>query len=298
MFNIILVDTQHISYEFVQNISENFNLRLMPDINLDKNIYNLDYYAVWLQASTDIQINLLKQIAQQYNFDILYSEQEFSLKNIKVMAMDMDSTLITCECIDEIAALIGVKQQVAHITELTMQGHIFSFDESLKQRVGFLKGMDVNLLDTLYANINISKGAENLIKVLRQHNIYTLLLSGGFTFIAEKLQQRFNFNEMHANVLEIIHEKLSGKVLGDIINAQSKANLLKDAMYNNNINDGQSLAIGDGANDIPMMQAADFSLAFKGKSKVQNIANFSINKCGMDAILFLDLLYKKHKYIN
>lgn len=210
-----------------------------------------------------------------------------TLDRFGLVVMDMDSTLIAIECIDEIADMQGLKPQVAAITESAMRGEI-AFAESLRRRVALLEGLDESALQRVYdERLRLNPGAETLVNTLRAHGIRTLLVSGGFTFFTERLKQRLGLDYAQANVLEIVDGKLTGRVLGDVLDAQGKADCLlrtRDAL---GLQADQVIAIGDGANDLKMMAAAGVSIAYHAKPVVRAQATYTLDFVGLDGVLCL-----------
>ena len=203
---------------------------------------------------------------------------------LKLVVSDMDSTLITIECIDEIAASAGLKDQIAEITERAMQGEL-DFEQSLRHRVALLKGQPENRLAEVYEHkLALSEGAEDFIRDAQAHGIKFLLVSGGFTYFTDRLKTRLGLDWAFANQLEIADGKLTGKVLGDVIDAQTKANLLNQYRQAIGATRDEVLAIGDGANDIPMLQAAGFGVAYHAKPKTQAAAPIAISHHGWEAV--------------
>ena len=203
---------------------------------------------------------------------------------LKLVVSDMDSTLITIECIDEIADSAGLKDQIAEITERAMQGEL-DFEQSLRQRVALLKGQPENQLAEVYEHkLVLSQGAEEFIRDAQAHGIKFLLVSGGFTYFTDRLQSRLGLDWAFANQLEIADGKLTGKVLGDVIDAQTKANLLNQYRQAIGATRDEVLAIGDGANDIPMLQAAGFGIAYHAKPKTQAAATAAMSHHGWEAV--------------
>jgi phosphoserine phosphatase len=198
--------------------------------------------------------------------------------------MDMDSTTITIECIDEIAKLAGVGEQVAALTERAMQGEL-DFSESLHQRVATLANAPATILADVAANLPLMNGLEKLIDELQQHHWRVAIASGGFTYFAEHLQQKFNLDAIEANVLDIRNGQLTGKVLGKIIDGKAKADCLLSLANDYQIPVQQTVAIGDGANDLMMMSAAYLGVAFQAKPIVQKQADTAINYSGLDCLL-------------
>ncbi|WP_416191225.1 phosphoserine phosphatase SerB [Neisseria sp. CCUG12390] len=209
---------------------------------------------------------------------------DMAFSDLGLIVSDMDSTLITIECIDEIAAGAGLKAQVAEITERAMRGEL-DFEQSLRSRVALLKSLDEQFLHDVYENVlQLSPGAEFLLSECKKHGVKFLLVSGGFTFFTERLQRRFGFEYQHANVLEIIDGKLTGKVSGGVVDAQKKQDLLHTYRAKLGLDTAQTLAMGDGANDIPMLEAAGIGVAYRAKPKAQARADACINFGGLERI--------------
>ncbi len=201
-----------------------------------------------------------------------------------LIVSDMDSTLITIECIDEIAAGVGLKEKVAEITERSMRGEM-DFAQSLTERVALLEGLDENVLQSVYDNVlKLSPGAEYLIAECKRHGVKFLLVSGGFTFFTERLQQQLGLDYAYANVLETADGKLTGKLKGRMIDAQAKADLLRQHREELGLSVGQVLAVGDGANDIPMLQEAGIGVAYHAKPKTEQHADVAIRFNGLEAL--------------
>jgi phosphoserine phosphatase len=205
---------------------------------------------------------------------------------VGLLAMDMDSTLITIECVDEIADLLGIKAQVAAITESAMRGEI-DFPASLTRRVALLGGLALTDLQRIYdERLKLSPGAERMLDGFRQVGAKTLLVSGGFTFFTDRLRERLGLDDTLANVLEIEDGKLTGRIAGAIVDANAKA--ARVAAHRQALPpDRLVVAIGDGANDLPMLKAADISIAYHAKPVVRAQATYAINYCGLDAVLNL-----------
>lgn len=213
-------------------------------------------------------------------------EQIDRLKEMRVLAMDMDSTLINIECIDEIADMAGRKEQVATITEAAMRGEIKDFSESLNRRVAFLEGVPVSDLTRVYEErLQPNLGADRLIATAHAHGVKTLLVSGGFTFFTERMKDRFSLSYAHSNTLEVVDGTLTGKVLGAIVDGQAKARFLQELAVELGAGPEQCIAIGDGANDLPMMSKAKYSVAYRAKPVVQEQASFALNHSPLDAVL-------------
>lgn len=210
---------------------------------------------------------------------------ERQISDFGLLVMDMDSTLITIECIDEIADMQGLKPQVSSITEAAMRGEI-DFAESLSRRVSLLKGLDQSALQRVYdERLQLSPGAETLLAAVRAAGIKTLLVSGGFTFFTERLKLRLSLDYTAASTLEIVDGKLTGRVLGDIVDAQGKADWLNRVRSELNLAPTQVIVMGDGANDLKMMAEAGVSIAYRAKPVVREQASHALNQMGLDGIL-------------
>ena len=219
------------------------------------------------------------------DFAFVPSEQRWS--DVGLIAMDMDSTLITIECIDEIADHVGKKAEVAEVTECAMRGEI-DWPQSLRQRVALLAGLDETALAEVYElRLKLTPGAEELIAFAKSCGIKLLLVSGGFTYFTERLKMRLGLDYAFSNTLEIIDGKLTGRVTGDLCDARAKARHLVEVRDALGLAHHQTLAIGDGANDLPMMAEAGFSVAFHAKPKVQAEAASAINFGGLERVVTL-----------
>jgi len=217
--------------------------------------------------------------------DYAFTPKSRKLSDFKLLAMDMDSTLITIECIDEIADMQGLKPQVAAITEAAMRGEL-EFNESLIRRVALLKGLDASALQRVYEErLQLSPGAEKMLTTIQAAGIKTLLVSGGFTFFTDRIKTRLGLDYTHANVLEIIDGKLTGNVVGDIVNADVKQHTVARICSDLGISPTEAIVMGDGANDLKMMGIAGLSVAFRAKPVVRAQASLALNFVGLDGIL-------------
>lgn len=223
--------------------------------------------------------------AQAAQLDATYMMGQRELAEFKLVAMDMDSTLITIECIDEIADMQGLKPQVAAITEAAMRGEL-DFAASLKQRVALLEGLDASALQRVYdERLKLSLGAEKMLAAVQAAGLKTLLVSGGFTFFTERLKERLGLDYTHANELEIVDGKLTGKVLGGIVDAEEKQRTVERVCAELGISPSQAIVMGDGANDLKMMGIAGLSVAFRAKPVVRSQADVALNFVGLDGLL-------------
>ncbi|MFZ5425443.1 MAG: phosphoserine phosphatase SerB [Thermodesulfobacteriota bacterium] len=225
-------------------------------------------------------------IAAEMGVDIALQEDNAFRRNRRLVAFDMDSTLIRVEVIDELAKAWGVGEQVSAITESAMRGEL-DFRQSLKKRLSLLKGMPVESLDKVAAAIPLNDGAEKLVRNLKRFGYKTAVISGGFTFFGEKLKERLGIDHVHANKLAIEDGRLTGEVDGEIVDAKRKADLLRGIAESENISLMQTIAVGDGANDLPMLNLAGLGIAFRAKPVVKEGAGHAISTLGLDAVLYL-----------
>lgn len=218
--------------------------------------------------------------------DTAFLPAGLKLSQCKVLAMDMDSTLINIECIDEIAGVAGLKDKVSEITEAAMRGEIKDFSESLHRRVALLAGVPASALEAVYTEkLRLNPGAEKLITTVQAAGIKVLLVSGGFTFFTERLQARLKLDSAHANTLEIENGVLTGRVVGDILDADAKAVYLREFASEHGAAQEQIIAMGDGANDLKMLAGAGFPVAYHAKPLVRQQTRFALNVSGLDGVL-------------
>jgi phosphoserine phosphatase len=222
--------------------------------------------------------------------DCAYVPAQVRLEDFGLVAMDMDSTLITIECIDELADIAGIKPRVAEITESAMRGEI-DFGESLARRTALLAGLEASAFERVYdERLQLSPGAERLIEALKARGIKTLLVSGGFTFFTERLKARLGLDYATSNEPEITGGKLTGRIVGPIVDAAGKAAKVRSVRQALDLTPQQVIAIGDGANDLAMMAEAGVSIAYQAKPVVQRQATYSLTHVGLDGLLNLFLL--------
>ncbi|MFL5355796.1 phosphoserine phosphatase SerB [Archangium sp.] len=234
----------------------------------------------------ELKRSLLELAMSSSTFDVALQRESLYRRSKRLVVMDMDSTLIRIEVIDELARAKGVGEQVARITERAMHGEM-DYDESLRQRVGLLQGLDAKVLHDIAANLPLTEGAETLIRVLKRLGYRTAILSGGFSVAAEALKARLGIDYAHSNVLEEADGKLTGRTLGPIVNARRKAELLESIAQAEGILLDQVIAVGDGANDLLMLERAGLGIAFRAKPKLRQAADASISAGGLDTILHL-----------
>ncbi|MEH6396996.1 phosphoserine phosphatase SerB [Pseudoalteromonas sp.] len=255
--------------------------RYQPDASLSP---ALCFYTDTAKAS--INPLVMNEFAHPNGFQLVQISKPPSLTSPGLLVMDMDSTAITIECIDEIARLADVYDDVAAVTAQAMAGKL-DFSESLHQRVAKLAGIEQSLIDELKNSLPLMPGIKELCQVLKQHNWYLAIASGGFVPFAEQVQQLIDLDEVHANVLEFKDDKLTGKVLGTIVDAQQKSVVLRNLQQQLSLPTQQTVAIGDGANDLTMMAAAGLGVAVHGKPKVVEQAQAAICQGSLLQLLYL-----------
>ena len=225
------------------------------------------------------------RLSNELEMDISFQEDSMYRRMRRLICFDMDSTLIKTEVIDELAIRAGVGDQVKAITESAMRGEI-DFCESFKQRCALLKGLDVSVMQEIAENLPITEGVDRLMRVLKKVGFKIAILSGGFTYFGNYLKQKYNIDYVYANELEIEDGKLTGRYVGDIVDGRRKAELLRLIAQVENVDIRQTVAVGDGANDLPMISIAGLGIAFHAKPKVKATANQSISTIGLDGILY------------
>lgn len=230
--------------------------------------------------------NSLLELASRHDIDIAYQEDNIYRRNRQLVVFDMDSTLIDAEVIDELAKEAGVGEQVAAITEAAMQGEL-DFKQSFAQRMALLKDLDVNVLQSVAERLQLNEGAEHLLKTLKRLGFKTAIVSGGFTYFGHYLQRILGVDYVYANELDIEDGRVTGRVKGDIIDGQRKADLLRELADREGLVLQQVIAVGDGANDLPMLNIAGLGIAFRAKPLVKASAKQSISNLGLDGILYL-----------
>lgn len=227
----------------------------------------------------------LMQLSSSLAMDFSFQQDNMYRRMRRLICFDMDSTLIETEVIDELAMRAGVGDQVKAITERAMRGEI-DFIESFKERVSLLKGLDESVMREIAENLPITEGVERLMYVLKRYGYKIAILSGGFTYFGNYLKDKFGIDYVYANELEIIDGKLTGRYLGDIVDGKRKAELLRLIAQVGKVDIAQTIAVGDGANDLPMLSIAGLGIAFHAKPKVAANARQSINTIGLDGVLY------------
>lgn len=244
-----------------------------------------------ISSIQDKSLNL-EAVRKTFKIDINRLPQDFSYEKVGLFISDMDSTLINIECIDEIADFANLKQKVSEITESAMQGKL-DFKQSLYKRVSLLKNLPIQVLQEVFeTRLQVNSGGEHLIQFLKQKKIKIALVSGGFTFFVNKLQQQLALDTVLANELEIKDKKLTGKVTGAVIDAQAKADFLKSLCQKHQLNLKNTIAIGDGVNDLLMMEEAGLSIAFHAKEAVRKKCDIVIDFGRLDTVIDLFVITK------
>ena len=274
--------------------SENVNIERITQLSQG------ELNCIEMIVKTDKSINVrdmtrkLLSISSDFDVDIAVQKENIFRRSKRLVVMDMDSTLIQVEVIDELAKSAGIGEEVSDITRKAMNGEL-SFNESLNKRVGLLKGLNENILDKIYHSIPFTPGAKRLIKILKKLGYKTAVISGGFTFFTDRLKNELGLDYAFANELEIKNGKLTGKVLGKIINGKSKAKILEDIARQEDIALDQVVAIGDGANDLLMLDKAGLGIAFNAHKAVREKADYNISQKNLDSIIYLLGISEKEK---
>jgi len=258
----------------INRLSEHELKALELTVQAPPNLSHLELKRKLFAVSNEIQVDIAVQLESLYR------------RSKRLIVMDVDSTLIQNEVIDEIARLVGVEQEVARITHEAMEGKL-DFAGALQRRVALLAGLPVERLKEVEAVIRLTPGAERLIRVLKRLGYKTAIVSGGFTFFTEILKERLKLDYAYANVLEVVDGKLTGRLDGPIVDSHAKARLLKEVAAREEIDLAQTLAVGDGANDLLMLEAAGLGVAFNAKPIVQEAADLSISQPSLEVLLFL-----------
>ena len=288
------IEARHV-FEISELISENgLNIDSIKRLSGRKSILNsktqtrscIEFTVRGTPGNIDAMRARFLDISKDLGIDISFQIDNVYRRNRRMVAFDMDSTLIQVEVIDELAKAAGVGKQVSEITELAMQGEL-DFKESFSRRLGLLKGLDESVLESIAANLPLTQGAEHLISTLKKIGYKTAIISGGFQYFGNYLQKKLGIDYVYANQLEIIDGKVTGNVSGSVVDAQRKADILRELTIKENISLEQVIAVGDGANDLPMLSIAGLGIAFHAKPIVKKSAKHSISNLGLDGILYL-----------
>jgi phosphoserine phosphatase len=265
--------------------------RQFPQAPVQRRLASVRLLAVGPTATV---ADAVADLAARWRCDVALLARPLVLSHFRVLALDMDSTLIRNECIDELAELAGVGPEVAAITEAAMRGQIADYAQSLRQRVALLAGVDASLLQTVAEqHVQITPGAERLLKAAREAGLRTLLVTGGFGFFARTLQRELGIDAVQANEVQVVDGRLTGIVLGPadrperLVDAQGKASALRELCAQLGCGPADAIAIGDGANDLPMLELAGVSVAYRAKPLVQQRAQYALNYSGLDGVLEL-----------
>ena len=273
-----------------QNLNIDNVSRLSGRVPLDKTDAKSKACVEFSARGTPNNIGKLREefmsLSSKLDVDIAFQQDNMYRRTRRLVCFDMDSTLIEAEVIDELAKAAGIGPQVAEITESAMRGEI-DFKESFARRMALLKGLDVSVLQSIADCLPLTEGAEYLVSTLRKLGYKTAILSGGFNYFGRHLQKKLGIDYVFANELDIQDGKVTGKVVGDVVDGQRKAELLRELASKENISLEQVIAVGDGANDLPMLSIAGLGIAFRAKPLVKASANQSISTLGLDAILYL-----------
>jgi len=252
-----------------------------------KGMFEIRQHYFKMSLKKPVSNQQLATLRSTADFDINILPTGFEPGRIRLLITDMDSTFINIECVDEIADFMGIKPQVASITESAMRGEI-NFETSLTKRIALLQGLSAEALEHVYnERLNLNPGGEALIAGLKSRKIQIALVSGGFTYFTDRLKERYQLDYTLSNTLEINENKLTGKVHGSIIGAEAKADFLTQLCKQLGINTQQVVAMGDGANDLKMMKLAGLSIAYHAKPAVQSEADAVLNYCGLEGVLGL-----------
>lgn len=245
----------------------------------------------WQCSNNDLALEcaaLLQSPVESAGLDVAAVSGNRLLQHHRVLAMDMDSTVINIECIDELADHAGKKAQVAEITEATMRGEIKDFSESLRRRVALLEGLaETAIAEVIQHRLRFNPGAPELLRAAKAAGMHTVLVSGGFTIFAQHVAQMLGFDEFHANTLEIVDGRLTGRVLGAIVDGEFKKTKVLEVCRSQGVDPNQAVAVGDGSNDLPMMGVVGLSVAYHAKPRVRSQARLAINHGRLDSPLLV-----------
>ena len=277
-----IIADQGLNIDFIRRMTGRISIK-----HPEKNVRScIEFSLRGTPKNRSLMQSKLMHLASEQEIDFSFQRDDMYRRMRRLICFDMDSTLIQTECIDELAMRAGVGDKVKAITERAMRGEI-DFKESFTQRVSLLKGLDVSVMKDIADHLPITEGADRLMSVLKRCGYKIAILSGGFTYFGEQLRRRYGIDYVYANELEIDeNDKLTGRYIGDIVDGKRKAELLKLIAQVEQVNLAQTIAVGDGANDLPMISEAGLGIAFHAKPRVKATAQQSINNIGLDGVLY------------
>lgn len=277
-----IIADQGLNIDFIRRMTGRISIK-----HPEKNVRScIEFSLRGTPKNRSLMQSKLMHLASEQEIDFSFQRDDMYRRMRRLICFDMDSTLIQTECIDELAMRAGVGDKVKAITERAMRGEI-DFKESFTQRVSLLKGLDVSVMKDIAEHLPITEGADRLMSVLKRCGYKIAILSGGFTYFGEQLRRRYGIDYVYANELEIDENgKLTGRYIGDIVDGKRKAELLKLIAQVEQVNLAQTIAVGDGANDLPMISEAGLGIAFHAKPRVKATAQQSINNIGLDGVLY------------
>lgn len=277
-----IIADQGLNIDFIRRMTGRISIK-----HPEKNVRScIEFSLRGTPKNRSLMQSKLMHLASEQEIDFSFQRDDMYRRMRRLICFDMDSTLIQTECIDELAMRAGAGDKVKAITERAMRGEI-DFKESFTQRVSLLKGLDVSVMKDIADHLPITEGADRLMSVLKRCGYKIAILSGGFTYFGEQLRHRYGIDYVYANELEIDENgKLTGRYIGDIVDGKRKAELLKLIAQVEQVNLAQTIAVGDGANDLPMISEAGLGIAFHAKPRVKATAQQSINNIGLDGVLY------------
>ena len=277
-----IIADQGLNIDFIRRMTGRISIK-----HPEKNVRScIEFSLRGTPKNRSLMQSKLMHLASEQEIDFSFQRDDMYRRMRRLICFDMDSTLIQTECIDELAMRAGVGDKVKAITERAMRGEI-DFKESFTQRVSLLKGLDISVMKDIAEHLPITEGADRLMSVLKRCGYKIAILSGGFTYFGEQLRCRYGIDYVYANKLEIDENgKLTGRYIGDIVDGKRKAELLKLIAQVEQVNLAQTIAVGDGANDLPMISEAGLGIAFHAKPRVKATAQQSINNIGLDGVLY------------
>lgn len=281
--SLTAIATSHgLNFDHITRLSGRIPLDSLPDQTKS----SVEFSARGKPADLTALRSAFMELASNHDIDIAVQEDTIYRRNRRLVCFDMDSTLIEAEVIDELAIEAGVGEKVSEITEAAMAGEL-DFNQSFSKRMALLEGLDESVLQTVAKRLKLTEGTEKLFKSLKHLGYKTAILSGGFDYFGRYLQERLGVDYVYANQLDIHNGRVTGKVVGQVVNGERKAELLRELAQRENISLEQVIAVGDGANDLPMLSIAGLGIAFRAKPLVKASAKQSISQLGLDAILYL-----------